>query len=290
MPAHVPRAVRVAGPATDPAVAKAKYEEYVQEHPDTTKTWDDPTFYKKPDPNERPTVYDDLPEDVAQEVADADEDQRALVEDTTRRNNWLDRLADGVKARSKELTHRVVDAAKEALDEFKTAGKAVGKVVRGEKLEKDDKKALFAVGLQAAQAGLAVATGAGAVALAGSVAGNILKGVAVKAVLGAMGDRLNLLGDVGEVVQGVSQLLKTGSDEEPTDDEVLEAWAQLLVASLHRELRQGLSEKEVVRALRHRHEYQKPRAASLRSRTVRLAYARPDLRPVLLLALTGPSR
>lgn len=248
---------------------------------------------------------------IVDSIQKAPKEVQRLVSDPEARKTALTNVADAVKKAPKEIAKRIYDAAKKEAHEIKHAGHAVGKIVKGEKLDKKDKKAIYAVGVYVAGATLAAA-GGGALLAAGAIGKSFAAHVAIKAVHGLLDDGFTHFEAAESVAHGIEHVMHVmehvASDEharllkaaEDGDEEVLQAaLVAQITAYVAKVLRDGVPDEDMEGILNGADEDPdidglpdepkvksmkgKPgKEASLRTRLIRLAHARPEMRPLIL--------
>ena len=248
---------------------------------------------------------------IVDSVQQAPKEVQRLVSDPEARKTALSNAAEAVKKAPKEMVKRIYDAAKKEAHEIKHAGHAVGKIIKGEKLDKSDKKAIYSVGVYVAGAALA-ATGGGALIAAGAIGKSFVAHVAIKAVHGLLDDGFLHFEAAESVAHGIGHVMHVmehvASDErarliraaEEGDEEVLQAaLVAQITAYVAKVLKDGVPDEDMESIMKGADEDpdinglpDEPKVksmkgtpgkeASLRERLIRLAHARPEMRPHIL--------
>ena len=197
---------------------------------------------KKPSVRER---IKDLGSKIKESVENAPAEVKKLTTDENYRNEKLTAIADGIKAAPGKIGKSIAESAKAEVKEIKHGGKAIGKLVKGEKLNKEDKHAIYAVGVYAAGTALAAATGGGAAGAAIALAHSFKLHVAIKAVH-TMADE-GFLGfeafhTISHALDAISHVAAEDGGDEERNQEVLVNW---ITAAVVRVLEEGIPQDEM---------------------------------------------
>lgn len=245
---------------------------------------------------------------IVESVQKAPKEVQRLISDPEARKAALSNAAAAVKKAPKEIAKRIYDAAKKEAHEIKHAGHAVGKILKGEKLDKSDKKAIYSVGVYVAGATLA-ATGGGALLAAGAVGKSFVAHVAIKAIHGLLDDGFlhfeaaeSVAHGIGHVMHVMEHVASEGERArliraaEEGDEEVLQAaLVAQITAYVAKVMKDGVPDEDMEGIMKGADEDPdidglpdepkvksmkgKPgKEGSLRERLIRLAHARPEMR------------
>jgi len=147
-----------------------------------------------------------------------------------------------------ELPKALVDTAREEVHEFKDAGAALGKAMKGEKLSKHDKHALKTVGTHLAITAAATAFAATSLGAGAAIFGKAMaKHVALKAVSNVLA-KGHMLEEVAHVGAGFKSLLEKFAAKDETKTDPMEGFAKLVLAAVGKEM-DGLTPKAIGEAL-----------------------------------------
>lgn len=240
-----------------------------------------------------------VPEAVKAAVKASPEAVQRFVTDREHRKAITTKIATGMGKAAKEIPALLHKATKAELKEIHSGVAAVKKVFKKppQKLTKHDKKALYAVGAYVVS-GTVLAASGGLGALAGGLGKGFAKHVAAKAVHHILDTGFTHF-EVGEsVLHGLhhftDHFASSGkvAAEEATDDDLAETLVTYLYEAVRQVLAKGLTDEDMAAFLEGVNEETKDmktdkkasrnKEAVLRARTIRLAYANPELRPVLL--------
>lgn len=180
-------------------------------------------------------------------IADAPKAVKSFIEDEKYRNQAIANATEALRTAPEKMIHRVVDAAKEEVHEFKEAGAGVRKIFSGQKPSPEETKAMTKVAMHMA-IGIAAATlaGGGAPLAASAAFGKALaRKIAFKAVRKSF-EHVHTMGEVGEIGHGLAELMeKLAATPVPTIGEVMhsekepdphEALGRLVAAAVAKEL------------------------------------------------------
>lgn len=249
--------------------------------------------------------------DIVSNLKVAGEATRTFFANRKYRREKMGQIGESIKGGAKALGNRILHAVKAEVHEVGVGVKALGQVLTpGSKpLDKKQKKALYGLGAYAAGAAM-TAAGAGAIMATAAVGKSFALHVGIKAV-SHMADSFFTHYEWGvegsHILHGVEHVMshlasvRTSADSAEDQQAIMEA----LVLSVATVLSKGMSDDEVERMLsgadddayddvadipaidkleeKAKEEGSgRDKKASLRGRTIRLAHARPDLRPHLL--------
>ena len=262
----------------------------------------------KPTSEKRSNIVDNLKK--------AGESTRAFFANRKYRREKMGQLGKSIRGGAKEIGKRILHAAKAEVHEVGVGVKALGQVLTpGSKpLDKDQKKALYGLGAYAAGAAL-TAAGAGALMATAAVGKSFALHVGAKAV-SHMANSFFTHYEWGvegaHVAEGIAHAMShmASSRTSADSDEDRQAIMEALLLSVSTVLSDGMSDDDVermlsgadddayddasdIRAIDKLEEKSegagsgKGKKASLRGRVIRLAHARPDLRPHLIPILNG---
>lgn len=233
---------------------------------------------------------------MSESITSAPKKVQQFASDPESRKKTLDSVSAKIKAAPKKITERVIASAKHELAEFKHAGKAIRKLLKKppEKWTKADKKAVYATSVYVAGVAMA-ASGGGAIVAAGAFGKSFAAHVGIKAVHAVL-DEGFIHFEAGEMALHLIEHLHLAADEGDEGEQLL---VGNLAAAVAKVLAEGLSDEEMESILKGTGEpdledlgdpklvepKKGGKEASLRQEVIRLAHARPDLRPVLLPAL-----
>jgi hypothetical protein len=254
--------------------------------------------------------------DIVDNLKKASESTRTFFSNRQYRRKKMGELGKSIKNGAKAIGHRIMHAAKAEVHEIGVGVKALKQVLTpgAKHLDKKQKKALYGLGAYVAGASMTLA-GAGALMATAAVGKSFALHVGIKAVShladsffthfewGVEGS--HILHGVGHVMSHLASS-RTSADSDADQQAIMEA----LVLSVSTVLSDGMSDEDVDRMLSGAEDdaYDdvsdipaidkleekaqekgsgKDKKASLRGRTIRLAHARPDLRPHLLAILRG---
>jgi hypothetical protein len=167
-------------------------------------------------------------------VTDAPKAVKSFIEDEAVRKKALDGALKHIKDAPKNVVKRVVEAAKEEVHEFKEAGHALHKLVKGEKPSKEEHAAMRKVAMHMAIGVTAAALSAGGapLAAAGVFGKSLIKKIALKAVTRSL-EHAHTLGEVGEIGHGLVELMDKFAAEGGDD---MDKFGQLVAAAVAKEL------------------------------------------------------
>lgn len=234
-----------------------------------------------------------VPKATAEAVSKAPKQVQKFVADPEARKSAVSTLGKAIQESPKKIVSKLHESAKKELKELKHATHAARKALRKppEKWTKEDWKAVYAAGVYVAGAAVAAAGGGPLMAVA-MVGKSFAMHVGIKAMHEVL-DNGFLHFEAGETV--LHALHFASEDEGGDEDE--EALITSLVVAVARVLEEGISDEDMESILKGTEEpdfedFGQPKAsedkeASLREATIRLAHARPDLRPHLLPLLRG---
>lgn len=219
-----------------------------------------------------------------------------------------DAIKSGAKKIAHQIAHQITHAIKTEVEEVKDGFKSFKQVLTkgSPPLTKKQKKAMYSTGAYVAGAAI-TAVGGGALAVATKVGSAFAIHVAIKAI-SHMADSFFTHFEWGteasHVVHAVSHIASTRKTSKEGDAEHNEAIIEALVRSVAKVLSDGLSDKDIesmlageddkaydegadipaLEKLKAKGERQKSsdKEAALRSRVIRLAHTRTDLRPHLI--------
>jgi hypothetical protein len=248
---------------TDKALQK-----YLEEHPDA-----DPSKHKVIKSKGLSGFFSKvkgLSQGVMDKLNKAPEQVKEFLSDEEHRNKVLSTVADVLKEGSVKAGKKVIAAAKDMGEDYKKAGSAIKKIVKGDTIGKEEKKALFSVGVTMATVAIAAASGGTALAM-GTFGKSIIKDIAVSAVSKTLG-KLNTLSDVGEVTsylgQGLLHMLKTAEEDDP-----LMGFANTVLKEASDQLESGLSDDRIADLLK---------KSDKEAKLLRMAYLHPEYSDILL--------
>lgn len=118
---------------------------------------------------------------IKESIKNAPAEVKKLVEDPEARKEASQKVVAGIRKTPKVIAKAIYESAKGELKSMKKAGQAVGKLTTGKKLDKEDKKALYATGVYVAGTVIGAMSG-GAVVGAVALAHSFKLHVAIKAV------------------------------------------------------------------------------------------------------------
>ena len=190
----------------------------------------------------------DLGNKIKEGLQNAPDNIKKFTEDEAYRNEQLKKAGNAVKKAPGVIGKAIWESGKKEVKEIAHAGKAVGKLATGQKLDKEDKHALYATSVYVAGTIIGAATGGvGGAALA---LGHSFKlHVGIKAVH-AMADE-GFLGfeafeSVHHALDAISHLAAEELSEEERNQQVAVFWA---IAAVTKVLEQGIGEEEMQQIL-----------------------------------------
>lgn len=247
--------------------------------------------------------FKNLPKTVLESVQKAPEKVQRFVSDPEHRSSVLKGMGKSMKDGASKIPSILKKATKEEIAEISHGVSAVKKLAKGGKLTKHDRDALYAVGTYVAVVAVAGATGGAALA-SGAFGKAFAKHLAAKSI-GKLVDKGFTHFEMGEsALHGLHTLShalhlanrKYAGDEgdegaEVSEEDLREIVLTYVHEAIRQEIEKGLSDEDLSKILEsmgsdsEESKGSKKSSNSLRARTIRLAYTRPDLRPTLLSAL-----
>lgn len=248
-----------------------------------------------------------LRKEVLTQLEKASDEVKAFVSDPDHRKKRMSEAATKLRKTPKATAKKVREAAVDYIHEHTKALRAVGKMAKGQKLDKHDKHALFHAGVTIAMGAIGASAG-GLPGAAGAIGKAFGKYVIANAMHKMVG-KASTAHEVGEVAhhigEGILEFFSFGahaaSDHlkiaaDPSEDDAISMFSNLIVAAVIKALEGGLSDDDVVSALgdetpEDAAAYGSPedegtdKEASLRAATIRLAAMHPDMRTALLEVL-----
>lgn len=229
-------------------------QKYLHEHPQADKSKhtvkeheDKPEGKKEPEKKSWGERLKSLGDKAKKFLSEAPKAVKQFVEDEKYRNQVIANATETLRTAPEKMIHRVVDAAKEEVHEFKEAGAGIKKVFKGVKPSEEESKAMTKVAMHMA-IGIAAATlaGGGAPLAMGAAFGKALaRKIALKAIRRSF-EHVHTMGEVGEIGHGLSELMeKLATTPVPTVGEVMhgakepdphEALARMVAAAVAKEL------------------------------------------------------
>jgi hypothetical protein len=128
-----------------------------------------------------------LPKHIEESLHAAKPSVQKFCMDKEHRDTVLKKAVENIKKSPAKLSRHIYRAAKEEIHELKHAGSAVKKMMKGKKLDKKDKKALFSTAMYVAGATLA-AVGGGALVAGGTIGKSFAIHVGTKALHALLDD------------------------------------------------------------------------------------------------------
>jgi hypothetical protein len=182
---------------------------------------------------------------IKDSIKNAPEEVKKMAEDEEYRNEKLKEVADGIKKSPKVVKDAILESAKKEMKEIKHAIWAVKKLAKGEKLDKEDKHALYAGAVYVGLTALGAASG-GALGAAGAFAHSFKLHVGIKA-LHEMADEGFLGYEAYHVLdKALEALSKTAADGDKEAEEALINW---ILAAVVKVLEDGISQEDMDKIL-----------------------------------------
>lgn len=189
-----------------------------------------------------------LSEKATNFVKNAPKAVHKFIEDDSFRRKSLQTAHKALMEAPEKFAKSAIDTVKHEVKEYKEAGQGIAAMMKGQKMNPHQKKALktvathMAIGIAAAAL---TATG-GPLAAAGVFGKGLAKHVAMKSVSNMLG-HAHVLEELGHIGHGVKHLMEhlAAEKKKPSVDEVIQ---NLVVAAVAKEL-EGLSDEDIKKAL-----------------------------------------
>lgn len=196
----------------------------------------------------------ELPEQTRKAIKKGGEEYHNFVHDPKHRKKRMGEMATAIKQAPKKLGKRILHTLKEEVDEYKTAGKSIGKLLKGKKLSHHEKHALKTASMHVAINTLTFALAGGAAGYAAHKAGTgVLKYLAAKAVHHVAGNAFFAY-KAGKVMhklgEGALDLI-TADAKSDHGDHPLHFLINGVMASTIKQLEEGMDDDELIHALQH---------------------------------------
>lgn len=209
-------------------------KEYLHEHPQADKS---KHHVKKPggeehgDHKEEPKKswkerLKGLSEAATKFMTDAPKSVKQFIEDDDFRRKTLQDAHKALTDAPEKIAKNALKTVKHEVQEFKEAGQGIAAVLKGEKMNDHQKKALKVVAKHMAiSVAAAVLTSSGPLAVAGAVGKGLVKHVAMKAVSNMFG-HLHVLEEIGHIGHGVKHLMEHLASDSKSPEAVLARYLQ----------------------------------------------------------------
>jgi hypothetical protein len=176
------------------------------------------------------------------------ESVQKFVKDDGFRRETLQSAHKALTEAPEKIAEKALHTAKHEVEEFSTAGKAIGKLMKGGKIDDHEKKALKTVGFHIALTAAATAlTATGPLAGALTFGKSLARHVAMKAVSNALG-RLHVLEEMGHVGHGIAHVMSKMAAEKGEEVDQETAMAHFFMAAVAKELK-GVKDGDIQAAL-----------------------------------------
>lgn len=189
-----------------------------------------------------------LSEKAANFVKNAPKAVHKFIEDENFRRKTAQDAHKALTEAPEKFVKGALKTVKDEIKEYKEAGQGIAALMKGEKMNAHQKKALKTVATHMAIGVAAAAlTASGPLAAAGMLGKGMAKHVAMKAVSNMLG-KAHVLEELGHIGHGVKHILEKFAAEkkEPTTDEVL---SNLVAAAVAKELEGGISDADLKEAI-----------------------------------------
>ena len=147
-----------------------------------------------------------------------------------------------------KLGKKILTSARKEVGELKQAGHATMEFLRGEKLDKEDKHALYSASVYVAGVVLTAVTSGAAIAAVSAFSKSFAMHVGIKAVHAMLDE-----GFLGfEAVETGLEFLKSivASDKEPTEEEAQDMLLKALLTHTLKQFEKGISDKDMTSILK----------------------------------------
>lgn len=290
--------------------SKEELADYLREHPGADKSLHHVVQKSDDDDGDEGNLVSDVkdylkdlkgrlkgvPDAVKAAIKTAPKVAQQVLVDKTVRTSVFKSIGKALLESPRTLIHSIVQSAKAEVEAAGTVGRATKKILTGKKLNRNERQEMYK--------GL---TGLAAMALTAKAGHHFIKAFATdfakQVAIGVVGDLAHEVADFQGLVNDHSDMLKivkamsklvlkgkvAGEDAGDETDQMLTLLSAVVVAKVRDALDKGLSNDEVDAILRGVKDPDLSvgwkvdgKTSSLRSRTIRLAHARSDLRPHLL--------
>jgi len=169
-----------------------------------------------------------------------------FVGDEGFRRKTLQDAHEALTKAPEKIVKNALKTVKDEVKEFKTAGTAIGKLVKGGEISKHEKHALKTVGFHIALTAAATAlTATGPLAGAALFGKSLVRHVAMKAVSNALG-HMHVLDELGHIGHGIAHIMsKLAAEGKGDTDEVM---AHFFIAAVAKELK-GVKDEDIRKLL-----------------------------------------